>query len=929
MKITASLFQAHFKCPTKCWLRFTGEVVTGNDYAEWLESQNESYRNAAIERLRAEVPEGDCAVAPAQESLKTSEWRLGFNVFATSQNLEACLHAVERVPSEGRGKSARFIPVRFVFTNKLGKDEKLLLAFDASVLSEILGREVNLGKIIHGDNHAALKVKTSSLTSEVRKRLDKIASLLSSTTPPDLVLNRHCGECEFQARCKQKAIEKDDLSLLSNMKEKERKKFNSEGIFTVIQLSYTFRPRRRPKRLRAKREKYHHALKALAIREKKIHIVGTPELKIDGTPVYLDVEGLPDRDFYYLIGLRFKTADTVVQHSFWVDDLKDERKAWNDFLDVLAAIERPVLIHYGSFETTFLKRMTERHGRPAEGSPAAKILAAAINILSVIFAQIYFPTHSNGLKDVGSWLGYKWSGVNASGAQSIIWRTEWQESGDPAAKQKLMTYNSEDCQALQIVTEALARLCSPDHRPDLDKRIDPAAVLAESPDTKDTLFRRFTTSIEDFKVISKAARWDFQRDRVYVRTDKMLKRTAFKKNARAKLEKSRVKRTLPINKKVNCAPLQTCPFCGRRPDREFRPRSLILYDLLFSKFGLKRWVVKYRFHYCWCGFCQKRLGKPNAFWPRSDFGRNAVAFVIYEIIELCVPQMTTAQNINRLFGLKIGNSTVNAFKASAAEYYAETRRGILKRMVEGNLMHADETTIALKDRGGYVWVFASLHAVVYFYADTREGDLLQEKLKGFEGVLVSDFYAAYDSLACPQQKCLLHLMRDLNQAVLDAPFDEEVKQIALGFGDLLKNIVGTIDRWGLKRRFLNRHLAGVDRFYRQIEKTDYQSAAALKCKDRFERNRQKLFTFLNHDGIPWNNNNAEHAIKAFARLRRAIGGLSSPKGIDDYLVLFSICQTCKYSGLDFLDFVLSGEKDIDLYAQNHARGKRPTHIYHF
>ena len=182
---------------------------------------------------------------------------------------------------------------------------------------------------------------------------------------------------------------------------------------------------------------------------------------------------------------------------------------------------------------------------------------------------------------------------------------------------------------------------------------------------------------------------------------------------------------------------------------------------------------------------------------------------------------------------------------------------------------------------------------------------------------------------CPQQKCLLHLMRDLNQAVLDAPFDEEVKQIALGFGDLLKNIVGTIDRWGLKRRFLNRHLAGVDRFYRQIEKTDYQSAAALKCKDRFERNRQKLFTFLNHDGIPWNNNNAEHAIKAFARLRRAIGGLSSPKGIDDYLVLFSICQTCKYSGLDFLDFVLSGEKDIDLYAQNHARGKRPTHIYHF
>ena len=132
-----------------------------------------------------------------------------------------------------------------------------------------LGREVSLGKIIHGDNHATLKVKTPGLTGEMRKRLDKIAALLSSTTPPDLILNRHCGECEFQARCRQKAIEKDDLSLLANMKEKERKKFNTEGIFTVTQLSYTFRPRRRPKRLRDKREKYHHALKALAIREEE------------------------------------------------------------------------------------------------------------------------------------------------------------------------------------------------------------------------------------------------------------------------------------------------------------------------------------------------------------------------------------------------------------------------------------------------------------------------------------------------------------------------------------------------------------------------------------------------------------------------------------------------------------------------------------
>lgn len=219
-------------------------------------------------------------------------------------------------------------------------------------------------------------------------------------------------------------------------------------------------------------------------------------------------------------------------------------------------------------------------------------------------------------------------------------------------------------------------------------------------------------------------------------------------------------------------------------------------------------------------------------------------------------------------------------KTSAGEYYAETRERILAQIIKGKLVHADETPIALKDRHGFVWVFVTLHEVVYFYAETREGDLLRERLKGFGGVLVSDFYTAYDSLSCPQQKCLLHLIRDLNEAVLDYPYDEELKQMATGFAELLRSMVQTIDRWGLRRRFLSKHLVGVDRFYRQMSKADYLSEVTLKFKERFEKNSDKLFTFLTYDGIPWNNNNAEHAIKAFARLRRLIERMTSPKGIE-------------------------------------------------
>src|SRR5215210_6793297 len=92
------------------------------------------------------------------------------------------------------------------------------------------------------------------------------------------------------------------------------------------------------------------------------------------------------------------------------------------------------------------------------------------------------------------------------------------------------------------------------------------------------------------------------------------------------------------------------------------------------------------------------------------------------------------------------------------------------------------------------------------------GEFLHKMLKSFEGVLVSDFYAAYDSLGCPQQKCLIHLIRDMNQEVLNNPYDEELHSVTQPFGSLLRSIVMTVDEHGLKRRHLERHARDVGQF---------------------------------------------------------------------------------------------------------------------
>jgi predicted RecB family nuclease len=917
MKITPELFGAFLFCPTKCWLKSNGEHGTGNAYAEWVESQNESFRVAGITRLHSENPEGDAAISPVSDSLKEATWRLATDVLVQTEQLESRIHALERLPSEGRGRPAQFIPIRFISRNKLTPNDKLLAAFDALTVSGAIGREAKLGKIIHGDDHATLKVKTPALADQVRKGIDKITVLLSAKAPPNLILIRHCPECEFRDRCRQKAIERDDLSLLSSLDERDRKKLNNNGIFTVTQFSYTFRPRRRPKRLTGKREPCHHSLRALAIRESKIYLVGSPEFKPAGTVVYLDVEGVPDRDLYYLIGARVRTPEGFVHHSFWADGAEAERTMWADFVRLLGNLDNPMLIHYGSYETMFFKRMRSRYGSPIDPPAIVKSIDGALNLLSIIYAQVYFPTFSNGLKEVAGFLGFKWLDEAASGLQSIVWRRTWEDSKDSAIKDRLVRYNVEDCEALQLTAETIARLKDKALHPEQSEAEKAEIVhvdLLKSPFA--SRWRKFSSPIAELEVVNKAASWDYQRERIYVRSSKGVTRSKQK-------SKAVPKGLWRVDKTIECGVSNMCPDCHKEGTKHGAVRSVTVQEILFGRSSLKRRVVRYLSQPYLCPKCRRVFGLDPRYGKRgtAKYGRSFLAYIFYQMIELRIPLRTVTLAVGRLFGLTLKPGLVSCFKEKLADYYSETQREILKRIVSGSLVHVDETHVTIKRRRAYVWVITNMREVVYIYSETREGEFLHELLGGFKGVLVSDFYAVYDSFDCPQQKCLIHLVRDLNEELLRNPYDSEFKQIVQKFGQVLKTIIDDVDRRGLKKHFLRKHLKSVNRFYRDVISLDYQSDAAVACKQRFEKNRGKLFTFLEFDGVPWNNNNAEHAIKAFARLRTFIESGTTEKDIKEYLVLLSVCQTCKYQGLDFLDFLRSGEKDIEIFAEKQG-GKR-------
>lgn len=908
--INAALFEDYINCPTKCFLRFSDVKGSDDSYAIWLKKQNISYINDEKSRLASKFDPKDIVInPPISRKVKNVPWLLALDWPVSAQGLETNIQAVERQVYKTSGGPAQFIPIRFIFTDKLNRVDKLLIAFDTLILSKTVGVPINVGKIIYGKSQSSLSVKTSELKNDVKKIITKASALLSSTTPPELTLNKHCFECEFQEYCYKMASEKDDLSLLSGLSDNEKKKLNNKGIFTVTQFSYTFRPRRRSRRLADKPEKYHHSLKALAVRENKIHVVGTPTLKINGTPIFLDVESIPERSFYYLIGMQIKTGEGFIQHSLWADNEQEEKTIWINFLKILSGLKKPVLIHYGSFETTFIKKMSDRYPETLSVTSVNNVLSSSINLLSNIYAKIYFPTYTNTLKETAKYLKFSWTDPSPSGLKSIIWRHQWENTQDYMLKEKLIRYNSEDCQALSILYKNIVQITKQDLSSAQGANQDIVHTDSLKTSNPQAKWSKFESSVTGLEELNKAAYWDYQRERVYARKGVKLKQKQPIVRLSAKMLKYRVEKV------VTWKVFQSCPQCKEITIKKEKKYQRIVEDLIFGKNSVKLRVVKYIFPEHFCPNCQQKYGVDQRYAGLSSYGWNIIAFCVFHMICLYISQMALKRILKRLYGFQI--DTVGRIKEKASDYYTETKKSILKRIMRGSVIYVDETQARVRGQLMYVWVLTNLHEVVYIPTENREGKFIQNFLKRykFKGVLVSDFYSAYDSIDCPQQKCLIHLMRDVNDEILKYPFDEELKKIASEFSNLLQAIVKTIDKRGLKKYFLKKHLKEVDRFYKYLQKTDFKSETAVKLKQRFEKNQDKLFTFLSYNDVAWNNNNAEHAIKAFARIRTTITGVTTKKGLNEYLTLLTICQSCEYQELDFLDFLLSGEKDIALYTK--------------
>jgi predicted RecB family nuclease len=447
-KITRDILETHIHCKYKGHLKQAGQQGVRSEYESFLlEGKDECRRNATDKMLARHKEDEVARHVPVTAATLRQGPSFVLDARLEEDYLDLHFDGLKRVDGLSKLGDFHYIPMLFQEGGRVRSESRLLLDVYGLLLSRVQDRMPAYGIVWLDQGCRAAKVRLSPDPRKARKILDELRH--RDADPPRLILNDHCHRCEFRQRCHQQAVQEDNLSLLRGMTEKDVRGYARKGILTLTQLAHTFRPRRKGKRKAVQRTTHrYHALQALAIRDRRVYVFGTPELRTAPVRIYLDIEGKPDESFDYLIGLIVVRDGSEERFSFWADTKEQEQEILEQFLAVIARFDDFLVFCYGGYERAFLKRVRKT---AKNKTLVDRVLAALVNVLSVIYSHIYFPCHSNGLKDVAACLGCSWSEPEASGALSLVWRTRWEAGREEAWKTRLTTYNQEDCAALKKV----------------------------------------------------------------------------------------------------------------------------------------------------------------------------------------------------------------------------------------------------------------------------------------------------------------------------------------------------------------------------------------------------------------------------------------------------------------------------------------------
>jgi transposase len=348
--------------------------------------------------------------------------------------------------------------------------------------------------------------------------------------------------------------------------------------------------------------------------------------------------------------------------------------------------------------------------------------------------------------------------------------------------------------------------------------------------------------------------------------------------------------------------LEVCPDCGGPLQRCRRTRTRTLEDILED---LRTVVTEHTVHRDFCPACHKHVEPvvPDAM-PQAAVGHRTMALSSWLHYGVGVSIQQVRDLLAMQFQTRLSAGGLVAGWQRLAEVLAPWYEHIGRHARASAHLHADETGWRVNGNTWWLWCFAN-RSCCYYLIDPSRGSPALEKFfaEAFDGVLITDFWPAYNAFASERQCCLVHLLRELKKVDQDKgpPGDSRFAEwhaFAKQLRRLLRDGIRLRKRPDFTPPTYASRIRRIDQRLIALAESGYTDADARRLAARLSKHRDALFTFLDHPDVTFDNNLAERMIRPAVILRKISQSNRSEKGAAVQAVLMSVYRTLKLRGHD-------------------------------
>ena len=360
--------------------------------------------------------------------------------------------------------------------------------------------------------------------------------------------------------------------------------------------------------------------------------------------------------------------------------------------------------------------------------------------------------------------------------------------------------------------------------------------------------------------------------------------------------------------------LSACPTCASVfPEASQTPQQV--YDRIELP-PVRPDVTRVRLFGGRCACCGERATAeaPAGLEPGSPFGTSIAAMVVYLHYAHAIGMERLALLMEELFGLAISEGAISNILARAHEPLLDATAAIEKVVLASPVVCSDETSVRVKGKNWWEWVFIGTLAVMHVIRPSRGKAVVTDLFGGIRPeVWVSDMLGSQKGHAVEWQVCLAHLIRDAKYAIEDGDtaFSAPFRRL------LLRAMAIGKRRDGLKDTTLKQYLYDLDRRLDRIMAAVPIGEPGRKLHKRMLANRPHLFVFMINRAVPYTNNISERHLRPSVIFRKVTNGFRCEWGAETYAAFRSVVSTAKANGASVLDtvrFVLSARQPSNVLA---------------